>query len=286
MIISYSQGTSISVLRLENHLRVQVNNLSTTREDLLQLETSLPGLEITSSYLETAWNSDKTKVNTGVNTEIKEITGMEIGFQAFEQVKETQLPVPSEQSSYYRKMILEALIAVMQSECFFVLERGFDSLEHYDQFWNQAYKDNCRYYSNLHRVKQSFSHYISNQHRKRCLFSRQKNAHLEKASDNIWMVTSSLRDSFHEMHLQCRVDPAHLNVLEARGKMNRGLDDVCFETESKLPFLNGTMLSLSNRKEIRSISGGPDGCAHFADLAVDAAFIISEASEKQFFTWK
>ncbi len=276
MFLPLAQGISVEVVRKGMELQVSLNNLTTHRDDWLNLQVELPGLTLTGAYLEAA------RRNGGdpFSTELPEIEGLEVGLAALPRLKSLALSViPEEEQGYYRRLIMEGFIAVLQSECFFIEERGFESLAQYDSFWMDFYRDQCRYYSNLDRVQKDFSEHLEDHRRKHFLFSRQKHAHLEEKAGGTWRAVSSVRDSFHEMHLACEVQPDSLEVVEAWGKVNRAPDLVCWETEGLIPDLKGITLTDEDRKKARKIVGGPEGCSHFGDLVVDLIFLLKEHRE-------
>lgn len=272
MFLRYSQGNSALVTRENEVITASINHLTTFREDMLKLEIELPELKITSSNLETVRHS----YGNTLNTDLPELHGLNVGFETFARIREMEMPGPPELHGSYRRFLMEILVAVMQSEIFFLFERGFTSLSEYDQWWGEIFKNNCRYYSNLQRIKLPFSQYISDQQRDSLLFSRQKQAQIESMPDHAWRILASLRDSYHEMHIACTLEPSRQIILDVEGRVNRAPDDICFGTPELLSGLTGMSLSVDNRRALRQKVTGPQGCDHFGDLVVDAAFLLAE----------
>jgi len=274
MILPYSQGTSVSVTRQGKKIIASVNNLSTLREDWLRMEFELPRLNVTASYLET----ERSKNGITFSDHLTSLNGLVADLKVFPRIKDINLHLPVNQQGYYRRMILEALEAVIQAESFFIEDRGFSSSSQYDAFWRKEFKGNCRYYSNLDRTCQAFSQHISDQSRKHWLFSRQKDSYMEQDKNGLLIVTSSMRDSSHEMHTRCLVESSSRKVIEAAGKINRAPDRVCWETESLFCNLKDMILEPQKRTTIRETVGGPYGCSHFGNLMVETIFLIEEYS--------
>ncbi len=269
MLALFSQGCSVTVTREGQRLVAVVNNLSTIRDDYLRLEVDLPGLVIAAADLESNRNLFEPKFSTS----LEDLKDQVVNFELFAAVTDIFLPGSPEQRGYFRHMLLEAFTAILQSETFFYIERGFCGPAEYDAFWKELSRDSCRYYSNLDCVTKEFSTHVADQERVRHLFSRQRQALLVKDGAML-RATASMRDSFHEMHSWWVVDEISLTILEARGKVVRAPDRICAETEALFEPLIGKDASVNNRRDIRATVDGPQGCSHFGDLAMDLVWLV------------
>lgn len=277
MLALFSQGCSVSVSREGQQLVAGVNNLSTIRDDYLRLEVDLPGLVITAADLESNRNLFEPKFSIS----LEELKDQVVNFELFAAVTDLTLPGGPEQRGYFRRMLLEAFTAILQSETFFYTERGFSGPGEYDAFWKEFSRDNCRYYSNLDGITKEFSVYVADQQRVRHLFSRQRQALLEK-DGRMLKATASMRDSFHEMHSWWVVDEISLTIFEARGKVVRAPDRICAETEALFKPLIGKDASVDNRRFIRAAVDGPQGCAHFGDLVMDLVWLVDSYCSQRY----
>ncbi len=247
-----------------------VNSLSTLRDDWLRVEALLPELVVVDAYLETARSGGGEHCSTG----IEGLKGMTVGFSTLPQAVKVALPVGSVQEGYYRRMLSEGLISLLQAEAFFYRERGFSSAADYDNYWKDFSRGSCRYYSNLERVSREFMQYIIDQERKLHLFSRQRHARVEQSGPATITAEASMRDSYHEMHIRWEIDSGSLAIRAAWGKIARAPDLVCRETELLFEGLPGKTVSTACRREIRDVVDGPQGCNHFGDLVIDLIWAV------------
>ena len=269
MLAQYSQGCSVTVMRERQLLTAEINNFTTFRDDWLQINLSLPDLAVKAAYLETVRNRHGDLLSCPIN----DLVGRTVNFALFSGTADVAIPCQSGQGGYYRRMLLELFTAVLQSETFFYTERGFDCPAAYDQFWKEFSRNSCRYYSNLDRIGREFSEHVSDQSRKHLLFSRQRHAMLEQRGDTL-AAAASVRDSFHEMHTSWVIDTANLTILKAGGRIVRAPDQICAETEALFKLFQGRGVIEANRKDLRSLVDGPQGCAHFGDLTVDMIWLV------------
>ena len=170
-------------------------------------------------------------------------------------------------------MAVQAVSTVIQGEAFFCQERGFASLEAYDDYWDKIAKDSCVYYSNLDRLSHRFNDYIENQRRGSNLFHRYLLTAIETNSGESTEIRSHLLDSYHEMSIALQLESG-FRVSNVSAAMLRCPDSVCCEALERLDRLKGTLLTTADMKRYRTDFGGASGCTHIAHLVQEAAYTL------------
>jgi hypothetical protein len=168
-----------------------------------------------------------------------------------------------------REMLAECVRGIIQAETFLYRERGYLTPEAYGKYWEKAYLNSCRYYSNLHRISRRWSEYVSSYYTGKKLYMRFKNCSVVRSAGG-FVVAGIFNDSFHEMGICVDLNDQGM-VLDCRGNFLRAPDPVCYENASLLEMLKGAFLSEFNKKDVISKIGGPSGCDHLADLVYDLA---------------
>lgn len=64
----------------------------------------------------------------------------------------------------------------------------------------------------------------------------------------------------------------------AEAAILRAPDSICRETEGLFRELAGETFTASNRRELRSLVGGAQGCSHLGDLVVEILGTLEEAA--------
>ncbi|HUW63274.1 MAG TPA: DUF2889 domain-containing protein [Spirochaetia bacterium] len=165
-------------------------------------------------------------------------------------------------------LFAETVRGIIQAETFLIAERNFACLEDYDEYWRENYRDSCRYYSNLDRVKADWACHVADQERTDVLFNRFKSAVWHRLPEDDFLISAAMADSFHNVGLTIRTTPG-FTVVEARGRVRRAPDTVCKEAGSTVAGLAGTDLTKTDKRNIAAIMGGAQGCVHLIDLAGD-----------------
>ena len=145
----------------------------------------------------------------------------------------------------------ETIKGIIQSETFLLEDRGYASQEDYDHKWTDFYLGSCRYYSNLDRVTESWYDHVGKSKRDGNLFVRFKTQSLFDLSENQYLLTGNLSDSFHEVNVSINLD--EFTVKEADGILLRAPDLVCREAAGLLDNLHGVNLQGLAKKEIAGI---------------------------------
>lgn len=166
----------------------------------------------------------------------------------------------------------ETIKGFIQAETFLLEERGYASEEEYVNKWTEFYFGSCRYYSNLDRVTRSWYTHVGESKRDGNLFVRFKTQSLFGLTENQYLLTGNLSDSFHEVNVNIKLDG--FTVEDATGVSLRTPDLVCREAANLLDNLRGINLRGLPKKEIAGILGKGQGCVHVIDLVSDCAQLL------------
>ena len=190
--------------------------------------------------------------------------------------------LPLHDREHIADLFLELISNVLQAEIFILPERGIPSIEEYDRFFSELYKDTCILYS-MPRGKLPEGAYTQGQKRSRTLFSRNKSICIfkewggEREKKGCYSVHGHLSDSFHEMAISLSVSQTTPYIIKyAGGNFLRSPDLLCRDAADKLRDLEGVSLLPENKRELISILAGPRGCSHLSDLVIEAARSLKE----------
>jgi len=167
------------------------------------------------------------------------------------------------------ELFAETVRGVIQAETFLTRERGFASMEDYDDFWKQSQAGSCRYYSNLDRVSRKWAAHVGDQRRPDVLFNRFKAAVWHPLPSGDFFITATLADSFHDAGLTVQTTGPDFTVVRAAGAVRRAPDAVCLEAGEAVGELAGIVLTQADKRTVARALGGPQGCVHLIDLAGD-----------------
>ena len=203
--------------------------------------------------------------------EIPELTGVTAYFDAGRELRK----IPWE-NELEHNLMAENVRAVIQAETYLIKERGYASAEDYDDYWREMYRNTCRYYSNLERVKRTWFEHIADQERFGNLFSRhhsytlytpENDSYVSKNSSPGFILTGIFQDSCHELSLVLELNGNEKNVVSTRAYMLRGPDDVCREGLAEVTkFIGKSLFPPLDKKEISALLGGRNACIHLVDL--------------------
>jgi hypothetical protein len=280
-----------TVKKLPEHLAVETHYLDTKREMSARMSVDPRTFEILNAALEVCRASPGAGSPPGTR-EIPELSGIPAYFEAGRELRKVNWADELEQS-----LFAENVRAVIQAETFLLPERGFASEEAYDGYWRDNYRNSCRYYSNLDRVKRTWTEHVAGQVRARTLYVRTHGYHLYSLADfpsghspggpfgappaafepspsgrEDLLLTGTFSDSFHELGLTLLLNGEDFTVVSARAGMLRGPDAVCFEGMAEAASLKGKKFSPPPaKKEIAALLGGENGCVHLIDVAHNLA---------------
>lgn len=247
---------------------------------------SLVFLHGRSIYLKEARNLKKAILDWG-KTEVRSSPFDVSGVSDREEEFYPSLP----EREHIADLFLELIANALQAEVFLLSERGISSLQEYDRFFSEIYKDTCILYSS---PRKELTEYVYTQGQKRfdSLFSRSKSIIIlkhnlegeEREKKECFIILGHLSDSFHEMAFYLNVSPSSnppYRIEKADGNFLRSPDSLCREAAVRLRDLAGARLLPENKRELISILAGPGGCSHLSDLVIEAARALQELDRAQ-----
>lgn len=171
-------------------------------------------------------------------------------------------------------LFAETVKGIIQAETFLWAERGYPSADEYDRYWLESFQGNCRYYSNLDRVTQSWFQHLGVTSREGNLFVRFKTQTLYALANGKFLLNGIFSDSFHEVSVNLTLG-LDMIVEAAEGNLLRAPDPVCKESNCFLADLVGVRLQGISKKDLAALLGKEHGCVHLIDVAFDAAQILN-----------
>jgi len=174
-------------------------------------------------------------------------------------------------------LFLEGLKGLLQAEIFVWEERGFTSMRDYDDWFRREYDNSCVFYTHFDEVTQPYMEdMVNKEYRETCLFNRHRYCSIARLDSGELAVQAGLGDSFHEINITLRIGDSGC-ITEAAASMLRVPDAVCRRAAEGMGNLVGLPLDLETRKKLMTASGGPEGCAHLADLVIEGAKTLALA---------
>lgn len=198
-------------------------------------------------------------------TELPRMKGLEAYFNSGQALREALSSLPE---SFAPALFADAVRAVIQSETFLFRERGYNSSDDYQDYWDKNFLNSCRYYSNLNRVKCLWYEHVGSDFRPGNLFNRMKSQFLYTKGEGYHLV-GHLNDSFHGVTSELELARDGSTVLKARGEVLRAPDLVCNEAECYLEQLEGKSLAGLKKRNIAELLGGTEGCVHLFETVFD-----------------
>lgn len=107
------------------------------------------------------------------------------------------------------------------------------------------------------------------------IFQRSIHSNVKKTDDDHLLVTSSLLDLAHSIHLELRVRISTKTIESAKGSMSKTPLKRCLGGVDGIPQLAGLPIDRGVMREIHRRVGGARGCAHMVELLTDAIRLIS-----------
>ena len=102
------------------------------------------------------------------------------------------------------------------------------------------------------------------------IVNRYKHSSVEKKSEDLLLVRSSLSDSHHEMVVELTVSIGLFKIEKVKAEIVRAPFELCFQEVKDMQKLVGLNVRPGIFKEAKKIIGGPKGCAHLLDLVMEA----------------
>ena len=176
-------------------------------------------------------------------------------------------------------LLSECVKAILQSESFMRVDRGYPTIESYELYWEEMYVNSCRYYSNLDRVGRNWEAAGVFGRRDISLFNRFVDCRVCRLAEGKMAVTGGFCDSVHELSAYLELDRAGV-ITNSVGNYLRAPDPVCNENKQHFATLIGKEPAKLTKKEIGALLGGSQGCNHLVDLVYEMGETIAAAQRR------
>lgn len=192
----------------------------------------------------------------------------------------------------YTDLFIQCISALIQAETYVYRERGYQTEEEYNRYWDLLEDNGCRMYSHSRKALRKgdlpWMSYVPDNFNKNPIFAREKNYEVisyqdeseDKTEDflskNLFGLISlkgHLKDDYHEMILEiitdlnCIVKNSKINFIKAPGKS-------CYSNKENQNNLKSLNLKEIEKHQIIDAFGGCDGCYHIVEMAIDMADVI------------
>ena len=107
------------------------------------------------------------------------------------------------------------------------------------------------------------------------IFQRSIHSNVKKIDGGRLLVTSSLLDLEHSLHLELIVRTADRTIESAKATMSKTPLTRCSRGVDGIPGLAGIVVDRGVLREIHRRVGGPRGCAHIVELLENAVRLVS-----------
>jgi len=107
------------------------------------------------------------------------------------------------------------------------------------------------------------------------IFQRSIHSNVKKIDGGRLLVTSSLLDLEHSLHLELTVRVADRTIEAAGASMSKTPLARCLKGVEGIPGLAGIVIERGVLREIHRRVGGPRGCAHIVELLENAVRLVS-----------
>jgi hypothetical protein len=107
------------------------------------------------------------------------------------------------------------------------------------------------------------------------IFQRSIHSNVKQIGADRILVTSSLLDLEHSLHLELVVRMADRTIESAKASMSKTPLSRCAKGVDGIPELAGMVIGRGVLREIHRRVGGPRGCAHLVELLDNAVRLIS-----------
>lgn len=173
-------------------------------------------------------------------------------------------------------LFLQCVSGLIQAETYVYDERGYNSKDEYNRYWDNLEEDGCRYYSNkradLRASEPAWMEYVPDNFKATELFKREKR-YSAVVEDGTLITVGFLNDTYHEMAISMELN-IQGNVLDFQIVFFRGPGQACFSNSENSNMLKGWNIKDISKRDIIKILGGCDGCYHIVELAVELVDVI------------
>jgi hypothetical protein len=97
-------------------------------------------------------------------------------------------------------------------------------------------------------------------------FQRDISYRLLKQDDRTALLSATMKDRFHDVLVEVRVEVESMKILSARADFRKSPTPDCRNVSEKLPELNGFVIGRGLQRRISEVLGGAQGCGNMRNL--------------------
>lgn len=97
-------------------------------------------------------------------------------------------------------------------------------------------------------------------------FQRDITYRLLKQDDGSALLTATMKDRFHDVLVEVRVEVATMKIISATADFRKSPTPDCRNVSAKVSGLNGFVIGRGLRRKIAEVLGGPEGCGNMRNL--------------------
>ncbi|NLJ55742.1 MAG: DUF2889 domain-containing protein [Firmicutes bacterium] len=227
------------------------------------------------------WEKYRTPTEKGQKTmNLTQLVGMEAYLGCGPTLRRLLAPL---QDSFAQETFAETVRGLTQAETFLLQKRGYSSQKAYEDDWKEFYAGSCRFYSNLDQVTKGWYEYLGYHERRGILFNRLRNLVLAEngsGSEQFYLLTGQLCDSFHEVSVKLVVAKDDLSVKKATSHFLRVPDPICGEGAELVKLIEGQKLLSMPKRKLAHLLRSSDNCVHLIDLVYEAVVALEHWQKK------
>ncbi len=179
-----------------------------------------------------------------------------------------------------RYLFTQCINGVIQAETYVYRQRGFESPDHYNKYWDKLEENGCRMYSNIAPDDLPWMDYAAPLTRTKNLFNRFKRVNIVMEGEEA-VVSASFSDSYHELQVALNLTADGFMVANCIVDFVRAPGEACFGNGVHADGLVGQSLLTMDKRLLIDIFGGSQGCYHVVDIMLDVHRLVGELARKE-----
>lgn len=198
------------------------------------------------------------------------LTGADGYIQGKKQIKNL---LKDEENNVAIELFLQGISALVQAETYVYKERGYDTKEEYNVYWDFLEKNGCRYYSEemafMRCDELKWMDYVEDRFQEHILFQRQKTYEIiDNPKENGYKIVAVLKDTYHEISIDLMCDENYI-VVDGDISFVRAPGKACFTNRENVKFFRNKSLGDMTKSEIIENFGGRCGCYHVVEMILE-----------------
>jgi hypothetical protein len=183
-----------------------------------------------------------------------------------------------------KELLNENIRTIMQAETYLYRERGFDTREDYERFWQSDKSDFCRPYQKKEDFPdlREWSEHIGacEHHRVDNLYNKYKSFTIIQKNEALAIASGTYQDSFHQMYAELTYNLAGRDITEFDMVTMRAPHPACYEmSHVGTDLFVGKNIDELKKRDVGKIIGGGPGCFHLVNIVTDMIDAAREANE-------